>query len=177
MSDRILHSERLFDGKKISVDRIEVVAADNSGRTVVREKVIHPGAVIVLPLLDDGRVVMIRNHRYVVGEDLYELCAGTLEPGEPAEDCASRELTEETGYEAATIQPLCGFYTSPGFCDEFMHAFTATDLTQVGQQLEATEQITIELLAMDDVLAMIRDGRIRDGKTISTLLYHCTFSR
>ncbi len=171
MTDRITRSERIFDGVKFSVDRIEVRSTDGS-RTVTRERVVHPGAVIVLPLLDDGRVVMIRVHRFIVGQTLWELCAGTLEVGEDPAECAKRELIEETGYAAGRIEKLTAFYTSPGFCDEFMHAYVATDLKHVGQRLEATEDITVEPMAMADVLTMIRDGRVKDGKSIATLLHH-----
>jgi len=174
MANTIDKRTRLFDGVKFSVDKLEMTTAD--GQSVVREAVIHPGAVVVLPVFDDGRVVLIRNQRFVVGEELYELCAGTLEPNEDPADCAGRELIEETGYEAASIKKLCEFYTSPGFCDELIRVFIAGDLTHVGQQLEPTENIIVEPLAMDDVLAMIRDGRIRDGKTIAALLHHHAFA-
>ncbi len=171
MNDRITQSERIFDGVKFSVDRIQVAATDGSG-IVSRERVVHPGAVIVLPILGDGRVVMIRVHRFIVGQTLWELCAGTLEAGEDPADCAGRELIEETGYRADKLVKLSEFYTSPGFSTELMHAYVATGLTHVGQQLEPTEDITVELLAMDDVLEMIRDGRCRDGKTIAALLHY-----
>jgi len=163
MSNTIDNRTRLFDGVKFSVDRVEMTTAD--GQSVTREAVIHPGAV----------VVMIRNQRFVVGEELYELCAGTLEEGEAPADCAGRELIEETGYRAASIEKLCSFYTSPGFCNELIHAFVARGLEHVGQQLEPTENITVEPLPITDVLAMIQDGRLRDGKTMATLLYHQQF--
>ena len=174
MANTIEQRTRLFDGVKFSVDKVELTTKD--GQHVTREAVVHPGAVIVLPILDDGRIVMIRNHRFVVGEELYELCAGTLEPNEGPAVCAGRELIEETGYQAGSIEPLCDFYTSPGFCNERIYAFLARDLKHVGQQLEATENIIVEPLAMDDVLAMTRDGRICDGKTIAALLYYQTFN-
>ena len=166
-------AERIYTGVKFAVDRVRIAHREKGA--VERELVVHPGAVIVLPVLDDGRVVMIRNHRFTVGETLWELCAGTLEPDEPARQCAGRELIEETGYRAGRIEPLTTFYTSPGFCNETMHAFVATELEAVGQQLEATEQIEVKLVAMDAVMAMARDGRIRDGKTLATLLYYQRF--
>ncbi len=173
MPDRISHRQRVFTGVKFAVDQIELRTTD--GGTTPREMVVHPGAVIVLPLTGAGEVVMIRNDRFAVGQTLWELCAGTLEADEPAIQCAKRELIEETGYEAGAIEPLCTFYTSPGFTDETMHAFVARDLTHVGQRLEPTEKIEVERLAMADVLAMVRDGRITDGKTIAALLFHLTF--
>lgn len=161
--------ETVFQGVKFDVERRHVPTHD--GGTAVREVVVHPGAVVVLPLLDDGRIVMIRNHRFAVGETLWELCAGTLEPGEEPIVTAARELIEETGYEAGRIEPLTMFYTSPGICDERMFAFVATDLSEVGQQLEATEQIEVELLTRDAAKALARSGQIRDGKTLATLLF------
>lgn len=165
--------ERVYTGVKFAVDRVAIAHRDEG--EALRELVVHPGAVIVLPILDDGRVVMIRNHRFAVGQTLWELCAGTLEPGEPPADCAGRELIEETGYEAGSIRPMTTFYTSPGFTNETMHAFLATDLKPVGQRLEATEQIEVEPIPADRVMAMVGDGTIRDGKTIAALLYHRRF--
>ena len=171
MTDPIIQSDRIFDGVKFSVDRILVQPTDGSD-PVWRERVQHNGAVIVLPILDDGRIVMIRVHRFIVGQTMWELCAGTLEIGEDPADCAGRELIEETGYRAGTIEKLSAFYTSPGFSNELMHAYIATDLTHVGQQLEPTEDITVEPLPIQDVLEMIRDGRCKDGKTIAALLHY-----
>lgn len=173
MTQDALPIRRVFTGVKFAVDQISVRAHD--GSMVVRERITHPGAVVVLPLTDDGRVVMIRNHRFVVGKTLWELCAGTLEPPELPEACARRELIEETGYEAGRVEALCQFYTTPGMTDELMHAFVARDLVHVGQRLEATEKIEVELIALADVLQMVRDGRIVDGKSIATLLYHQAF--
>jgi ADP-ribose pyrophosphatase len=175
MNEQKREAERIFTGVKFAVDRVTITT--HAGEHVKRELVVHPGAVIVLPLLDDGRVVMFRNQRFAVGQELWELPAGTLEDDEPAMDCARRELIEETGYRAEKVVALSRFYTSPGFTNEDMHAFVATDLTHVGQQLEATEKIEVEILPMDEVLAMIRDGRIVDGKTIATLLHYHAFGR
>jgi ADP-ribose pyrophosphatase len=166
-------SERLFEGVKFVVERRHVPTRE--GGTAMREVVVHPGAVVVLPILDDGRIVMIRNHRFAVDETLWELCAGTLEPGEEPAVTAGRELVEETGYSAASIEPLTTFYTSPGICDEIMYAYLARGLTEVGQQLEATEQIEVELLGHEEVMRLVREGQVRDGKTIATLLYYQVF--
>ncbi len=161
--------ETVFHGVKFDVELRNVPTHD--GGTAVREVVVHPGAVVVLPLLDDGRIVMIRNHRFAVDETLWELCAGTLEAGEEPIVTAARELIEETGYAAGRIEPLTVFFTSPGICDERMFAFVASDLTLVGQQLETTEQIEVELLTRQEVKTLVRSGDIRDGKTLATLLF------
>ncbi len=166
--------EKIFQGVKFGVERRAVPT--RSGDVAMREVVVHPGAVVVLPILDDGRYVMIRNRRFAVGETLWELCAGTLEPGEDPAATAARELVEETGYEASHIRALTTFYTSPGICDERMYAFVATGLSEVGQQLEATEEIEVRLLTRAEVMALARNGEIRDGKTLATLLFHQAFA-
>lgn len=128
---------------------------------------------MILPLLDgpEGRrIVMIRNRRPAVGATLWELPAGTMEPPEAPSSCAARELVEETGYEAATIEPLGRFYSTPGMTDEVMWSFVATGLRQVGQRLEADEEMTVEAVSPRLVLEMIDRGEIMDGKTIASVL-------
>jgi ADP-ribose pyrophosphatase len=143
---------------------------DASGRTVRRDVVRHPGAVLIVPELDGDRVVLVRNVRVAVDTRLWELPAGTLEPPEPPEQAAARELTEETGYKAGRIEPLGRFYTTPGMTDELMHVYVASDLVEVGQRLEPGEDIEVGILDAAAALAMIDDGTIRDGKTIAGLL-------
>jgi ADP-ribose pyrophosphatase len=164
---------RIYEGRKIDLDVVETVMPD--GRVVRREIVEHPGAVVILPLLENGRVVMIRNQRYAIGRELLELPAGTLERGEDPRECAFRELIEETGYEAATMEPLTQFWTMPGVCTERMHAFVARGLRHVGQRLEETEQITVELMPMERVVSLIGGGGIDDGKSIVTILHFRRF--
>jgi ADP-ribose pyrophosphatase len=157
----------LLTTRKFRVERREFSVP---GQGVVhRELVVHPGAVLVLPLLGDGNVVLIRNHRYSVGAELLELPAGTLDPGESPETCAARELEEETGYKPGRLEPLCAFYTTPGFTNEFMHAFVATELEQATQRLDDIEQIRVEVMRLADALDATVDGRIVDAKTIAAL--------
>ncbi len=167
--------QTLLTSVKFHVDRIALT--DREGRPVERDVVVHPGAVVILPILDDGRIVLIRNQRFAVGKQLIELPAGTLEPNEDITACAARELIEETGYEAADIQPFINYYATPGICNERMHTFIATGLKLVGQQLEPTEDIQVEPTALADVLAAIEHGKIEDAKTIATILYYCHFIR
>ena len=144
----------------------------HSGR-VSREMVVHPGAVTLLPLLGDDRIVLIHNYRFTVGRELLELPAGTLEPPEPPIACAARELEEETGYVAARLEPIGEFYTTPGFTTERMYAFAAYDLKATSQKLEPTEQIRIEIMPLAEALEATVDGRIVDTKTIATLhMFH-----
>jgi len=161
---RTLHKGRKFDFEILTV---------RQGRTQTQREVVrHPGAVVVVPLLDDGRIVLIRNHRVALGEGerLWECCAGTIEPPEEPILCAARELIEETGYRAATLAPLGWFYTTPGLTNERMHAFVATSLTDVGQNLEDDESIEVEPVPASRVLDMIASGELRDAKSMLAIL-------
>jgi ADP-ribose pyrophosphatase len=169
-----IETETTHRGRLFSVEVLSFT--DTHGRSVRREIVRHPGAVVIVPVLDDGRLVLIRNYRIAVDDRLWELPAGKLEPGEEPQDAAARELEEETGYRAGRIRPLTAFFSSPGFADELIRAFCAEDLTHVGQNLEPGEEIEVAELARDEVLAMIADGRIRDGKTIAAVLTWHHFS-
>lgn len=164
--------ELLVTGEKFNYERLTFVASN--GQTLSRECVRHPGAVIILPILDtpDGpRIVLIRNWRLALEDWLYELPAGTLGRGEDPAHCAARELSEETGYEAATIRPLCRFHTSPGLSDEVMHAFIATGLRHIGQHLEADERVTVHPTPVGETVDMVRSGKITDAKSMLTLLW------
>ena len=147
----------------------------STGKPISREVVLHPGAVIILPVADDGRIVLIRNMRHTVNQELFELPAGTLEPkpdGTPDDPLnrARLELTEETGYTATSITPFGWFYTSPGILTEKMYAFLATGLTPGPQHLEDTEQIKVELFSPAQILSLIHENQVTDAKTIATLL-------
>lgn len=166
------NGKKLFEGIRFSVYGIEKTVG---GKTYQRQAVVHPGAVVILPLLNDKTVLMIQNYRFAVGESLWELPAGTLEPDEDPKQTATRELIEETGYQSENIQFLTHFFTSPGICSEKMHAYLATDLTFVGQHLEETEEITVHPFSWNQVMGMIKEGNIKDGKTLATLLYYRSF--
>ncbi|MCG3139146.1 MAG: ADP-ribose pyrophosphatase [Phycisphaerae bacterium] len=131
--------------------------------------IIHPGAVIILPLLNERDVVMIHNLRPAVGTELLELPAGTLEPGEDPAVCAARELEEETGYTAGSITRLGQFYTSPGMCTEIMHCFLARELRPTTQKLDDTEQIRTEIMTLQRLDHLITRNQLVDGKTIAIL--------
>jgi ADP-ribose pyrophosphatase len=164
----------VFEGKKFHVEQRPF---DVNGAVHVYDVIVHPGAAVILPVLDDGRLVLISNYRVAVGQELIELPAGTLDPGETHAECAARELTEETGYRAARLAPLVNFYSSPGILNEQMHVFLATSLTPGPTAFDAGEQIRVLRLSYAEALAAIQDGRITDGKTILALLYYDRFVR
>lgn len=170
----VLSRAEVYRGKKFSFDVLSVrrVLASGAGfgKPFEWAMVRHPGAVVVVPVLDDGRVVLIRNHRLAVGTELIECCAGTIEPPEEPGVCAARELIEETGYRASTLHPLGWFYTTPGMTDEKMHAFAATGLTHVGQRLEEDETITVFSVGAEEAVRMAEDGTIRDAKSMLAIL-------
>jgi ADP-ribose pyrophosphatase len=162
--------ESLLKCRKFEVFRRPIRTAGGEERAY--EVIAHPGAVVVLPLLEEGRrIVLIRNYRYSVEKELWELPAGTLDlPGEDPAAAAERELEEETGYRAGVMRSLGQFYTSPGIMTELIRAFVAADLNKTQQRLEATELIRVEIVDFAEAVRMIRDGRIEDAKTIVTLL-------
>lgn len=163
----------LLKGKRVDVLTVE--AEHPKGGVIRREVVSHPGAVVILPLLDRETVIMIQNVRYVVQETLWELPAGTLENEEDPAFCAARELIEETGYEAKTITPLLSFFSTPGFCNEKLFVYVAEGLRFVGQNLDETETITASAIPLKEALKMIHEGSICDAKTIASLLYFTTY--
>ncbi|MEO0322271.1 MAG: NUDIX hydrolase [Myxococcota bacterium] len=160
--------KRLLTGPRISVDRVTV---DTPAGPVARDVVVHPGAVVILPVLEDGRFVLIRNRRVAVGETLLELPAGTLTPGEAPATCARRELAEETGYRARALAPLLTFYPSPGVLDEVMHGFVASGLEPGAQDLDAGEEIDVEVMDRAALDQALESGAIKDGKTLTLLLW------
>jgi ADP-ribose pyrophosphatase len=159
----------VYRGRKIQVAVDEETGT--GGQTVRRDVVLHPGAVAVLPLVDADQVCLLRNHRPVVGDVLWEIPAGTLEPGEPVEDAAVRELAEETGYRAGRWQKLLAFFPSPGVLSERTHLFAAHDLTAGAMHPEADEQLEPQVVPWSQALAWALDGTIRDAKTLVAVLY------
>jgi ADP-ribose pyrophosphatase len=160
--------EIVFRGKKFQV-AVETSTLPD-GRPVRREAVLHPGAVAVLPLVDAEHVCLLRNRRHTVGEELWEVPAGTLEPGEPPDEAAVRELAEETGYRAARWLRLREFYPSPGVLSERMYLYVARELTPGPLELEPGEEITPRVVPWRDAVSWALDGTLRDAKTLVAVL-------
>lgn len=160
--------EIVYTGRRVSVAVDTFTAPD--GTTIRRDFIQHPGAVVILPVLDADRVVLLRNHRWVVGETLWEVPAGTREPNETLEACAKRELEEETGYTAAKWTYLGFLYASPGVMNEQLHLFVAEDLTAGAMRPEADEQLEPVTVPLAEAVRMCLNGEIKDAKTITSLL-------
>lgn len=166
--EKTISSQLLHKGKVVNL-RIDSVELPN-GKIASREVVEHVGAVAVVPITDNEEVLMVRQYRHPVGEILLEIPAGKLDSGENSDQCAARELLEETGMVAADIRRMFSIYSSPGFCDEILHIYIARNLTDQGQQLDEDEFLEVEKIPLKKTLEMIFSGQVKDAKTIAALL-------
>ena len=165
MNFDIKKSEILFRGKvfDLQVDQIQY----NSGNLGVREVALHPGGAVVVPIKDDGKIIMIRQYRYPLKKMLLELPAGKLEPDEDPFVCAVRELEEETGYKSDNVTKLGVIYTTPGFCTEALHIYLAKDLMPGEHNREEGEYgMEIHEYTLNEIDELIRSGELRDAKSI-----------
>ena len=160
-------SSRLYEGRILNL-RVDHVTLEN-GRGTTREIVEHRGAAAIVPLLDNGDVVLVRQYRYAVGSDLLEVPAGTLETGESPESCAKRELEEETGYKCGELVKILECVVAPGYSTERIHFYLARGLTKAEMKTEEDERINVEIMPLKSALAMVRRGDIRDAKTVCGL--------
>ena len=170
---KVLSSEVLFQGRVFALKREQV--AEPNGLIATREIVVHPGSVVALPVLGDGRIVLIRQYRHAAGQYLWELVAGHKEPDEDPIEGARRELREETGYTARRIKKLLEVFPSPGLLGERMDIFVATGLTKGKPRPEDDEKIQQRIFTLREAKDWIRTGKIRDSKTIAGILYYATF--
>ena len=172
---RILRSKVVYQGSIFAVRRDEVI--EPGGLRATREIVTHPGSVVVLPVLPDGRIVLVRQFRYASGQFLWELVAGRKEPGESPQRGAARELLEETGYRARRFRIFLDVFPTPGFLTERMFILLAEGLTPGCAQPEEDEILTSRAFAPAELERMIRRGRLRDAKSIAAILYYLRFLR
>lgn len=168
MQETITKTQHLYDGRVIKLDLHDVTLPD--GATAVRERIIHPGAVALVPLDANGNVLMVRQYRLAANQVMLEIPAGTLKEGEDPAVCAIRELQEETGYTASKLESLGGMFVAPGYTTEFIHLYFATGLTESRLPGDEDEFIEVERVPLKQVLGWVMDGTIIDGKSVSALL-------
>jgi ADP-ribose pyrophosphatase len=157
-----------YEGKKLRLD-IDRILLPN-GHEMDFELLRHPGAAAVVPILPDGQVLLVRQYRYATGGWLLEIPAGTLDGDESPESCAHREIEEETGFRAGRLEPLGWIWTTPGFCDERIWLYLATELTETVQGLEHDEVLTLERMPLAEAIAKAGQGEFVDCKSIVALL-------
>lgn len=165
--EKTISSQSIYDGRIIKVKVDEVLLPN--GNTAKREIVNHQGAVAVMPLTDDGKMIAVRQFRKPLERTIVEIPAGKLEPGEEPLACAIRELEEETGYVAEKLELLSSFYTSPGFADEILHVYVATGLTKGESRPDEDEFVDVLELTLEEAQQLHRTGEIRDAKTVVAL--------
>lgn len=159
-----MKSTSIYKGTVVVLN-VDSVTLPN-GATVDLETIRHPGASAIVPMKEDGTVVLIRQFRHAAGGYIIEIPAGKLSPGEDPLACAGRELEEEVGYKAATFELLTSIFTAPGFCDEVIHIYKGTGLTKGTQNLDHDEVLDIVEMPLEQAIANIKDGTIQDSKTI-----------
>jgi len=173
--ERILKTKMVYKGPVFGVRRDEVL--EPGGLRATREVITHPGSVVVLPVLADGRIVMIRQYRHAARQYLWELVAGRIDGGETVKEAAARELLEETGYRAKRFSEFLDVFPTPGFLEERMHILLAEGLTEGEAQPEEDEKIISHAYGVEELKRMMRSGKLRDGKSIAGILYYLTFLR
>jgi ADP-ribose pyrophosphatase len=170
---RILKSEVLYEGKAFGVRRDELI--EPTGVRTVREVVTHPGSVVVLPVLPNGRIVLVRQYRHACRQYMWELVAGRMERGENPKKGAQRELLEETGYRATKISVFLDVFPTPGFLEERMYLLLAEGLTAGLAQPEEDEKLIVAAYTRKELEGMMQSGKLRDAKSIAGLLYYFSF--
>ncbi len=174
LSEHFVSGEEVFRGRLLTVRRDTVRMPDGAHTT--REYIRHPGAVAILPFTADGKVVLERQYRYPNARDFIEIPAGKLEPGEDLLESAKRELLEETGYEAAEWKRITTIHNAISYSDEAIELFAAHGLEKKRQKLDEEEFLEVIEVPFDEAIAMVRDGRITDVKTLIALLWMESFA-
>jgi ADP-ribose pyrophosphatase len=172
---KILKSEIVYQGPVFGVRRDEVL--EPGGLQTTREVITHPGSVVVLPVLQDKRIVLIRQYRHATRQYLWELVAGRMDEGESVKEAAARELLEETGYRAKRLKVFLDVFPTPGFLEERMYILLAEGLTEGEAEPEEDEKIEVRAYKLKELKQMIRTGKLRDAKSIAGILYYLTFIR
>lgn len=164
ISETIVDSRRAYDGRLLKVDEVDVEFPN--GNSSMHEVIRHPGAVAIVALDAEGRVLLVRQYRTALERIVVEIPAGKLDPGEAPEDAVRRELSEETGYTCGEIRRLCSIAVAVGYSDEIIHIYMATDVEPGEAHPDEDEFIVCEWVAVEDFVESILDGRIEDSKTV-----------
>src|SRR6266478_4267599 len=170
---QVLSSEMIYEGPVFGLRRDEVI--EPTGLRTKREVITHPGSVVVLPVLPDGRIVMIQQYRHATRQYLWELVAGRMEPGEAPKEAGARELAEETGYRAKRFRIFLDVFPTPGFLEERMYILLAEGLTAGEAEPEEDEKIISRSHDRKQLEEMIRGGKLRDAKSIAGILFYFRF--
>jgi ADP-ribose pyrophosphatase len=171
--EETLSSKRIFEGRAINL-RVDTVRTVD-GRRSTREVVEHAPCIAVIAVAADGRILLVRQYRQAPGKELLEIPAGGIDAGETPEVAVVREMQEETGYRPQRVTRLCGFFSSPGFCDEYLHLFLAEDLVPGRLQAEDTPGIEVVPVTVAEVTSLIASGKIEDSKSIAGLFYYLEY--
>jgi ADP-ribose pyrophosphatase len=170
---RVLSSTTIYEGPVFGIRRDEVI--EPSGVHTTREVITHPGSVVVLPVLPDGRIVLIRQYRHAARQYLWELVAGRIDAGEKPREAAARELIEETGFRTKRLRVFLDVFPTPGFLEERMFILLAEGLTAGKAEPEEDEKIISRAFESKQLEEMIRSGKLRDAKSIAGILYYLRF--
>lgn len=166
--EKTMKSEKVYEGKilNLRIDTVELPDKKYSKREIVE----HPGAVSIIPINENNEVYLVKQYRKAIDKEILEIPAGKIEIGEEPKDCAIRELKEETGLEAESIDYMFEFYTSPGFSNEKMYLFIAKGLIKGEATPDTDEYIDIEKIHLDELINMVKNGQISDSKTLVGIL-------
>lgn len=168
MAYEIIDTESIYEGKvlDLSLTRFKTPTRGEVDIEIVH----HNGGAAALPVFADGTIALVRQWRYAIGKHLVEIPAGRIENGHTPEQTAARELEEELGYRSSKLEKLAAFFVAPGYCDEMIHVYLATDLVETSQNFDDDEEIEIIRLSLDDAMGQIETGEIEDSKTIIALM-------
>jgi ADP-ribose pyrophosphatase len=166
--EKTVSSKTIYRGHVVTL-RVDTVTTVDGGQSV-REVVEHAPCIAVIPIDNDGNILLVKQYRYALEKELLEIPAGGIEPGEDPEAAVKREMAEETGFSPTTIQRIGGFYSSPGFCNEFLYLFLASDLAPHRLTAEDTESIEVIKVKPGELEGMIKSGTICDSKSVAGIL-------